>query len=86
MTDAIYIPITLQLCRVKEEPRYKVKNVNTQQMFRRPLSSYTESFIFPNLDVYRIQGKKGKKLIIILNLAQFWSPQIVSQTTAHWFQ
>lgn len=32
----------------------------------------------------RRRGKK--KLIIILNLAQFWSPQLVSQTTAHWFQ
>lgn len=52
--------VRLQLSRAKEESRYKVKNANTQQMFRSPLSFYTEPFIFPNLDVYRIQEKKKK--------------------------
>lgn len=37
MTDAIYIPIALQLRRVEEEPRYKARNVNSQQTFSRPL-------------------------------------------------
>lgn len=35
-----YILIALQSSRVKEEPRYKVKNLNTRQMFRRPLFLY----------------------------------------------
>lgn len=70
----------------RTNPAIKLRAVNTQQMFKETTTVLHRILHLSNSGCLQNPGAEGeKKLIIILNLAQFWRPQqLVSQTTTRW--